>query len=312
MRVLREDNSVASYNVQKGISIAPYFYGEYGYTEENVAIESFGEVYPVEVELFTQKEYNDRIREVILSYCPGCQRYKPISNRVQSLNGHFEEISLDSVCFYRQNTKPAPRVFRKDLFFLGGFWRHFDPAGFEEQKTLEEIKSHLRIKYDPAGSSGGETAALEVSFAPDFFVQLLSEVLKNYIENALTFTRLKFKFDRPLRIDKDAFESQISPENRESFRKNCKKYGVALAVMTYDPAFEDQIARSLKPLIRHFFAAFVHRESGKSYLALLDSCGFLKSLHFRSPLLQAAGTKVAVYDQFGESRYLISFEMEQV
>ena len=78
-------------------------------------IDDPSDAFPVEVELFTQKEYNGRLREVILNFCPGCMRYKPISNRVQSLNGHFEEIALNSVCFYRYESRPSPRVFRNNF-----------------------------------------------------------------------------------------------------------------------------------------------------------------------------------------------------
>ena len=125
LQALSEDNHIHS-NIEKGVSIAPYFYSEYGFAEEDVLIEDVSDIYPVEVELFTQAEYNECLRKVILEYCPGCLRYKPISDRVQSLNGHFEEISLNAVCFFRQNSKPSPRVFRRNLFGLGGLWNHFD------------------------------------------------------------------------------------------------------------------------------------------------------------------------------------------
>lgn len=309
LMALTENNKVHSI-IEKGVCIAPYFYKEYGYAESNVLIENTDELYPVTVELFNQKEYNDRLREAILSYCPGCQRYKPISNRVQSLNGHFEEISLNSVCFYRQNTKPAPRVFKEYLFGLGGLWHHFDPAQRKAEDVSELIKSMLKIKYDSAVRVPDQPT-MTVTFKSDFFIQLLSDVLAKYIEQTLTFTEFRLAFDRNLYIDNITFENQLSGGNIESFQKNCKKYGVSLAVMIYDPAFEEQIERSLEPLYTHYLAYAVFKDFGKLYLLLMDECNYLKSLHYRSPILESAQTRITIYNQYGESAYRISFNMEK-
>ena len=309
LKILTEDNEVNSM-LEKGVCIAPYFYSEYGYKEEDVLIESADGVYPVDAELFTQKEYNDRIRDVILSYCPGCQGYKPISNKVQSLNGHFEEISLNSVCFYRQNYKPAPRVFREYLFGIGGLWRNFDPAGTPASRLADEFKSILHIKYDAAEKTGPEKMTLK--FKPDFFTQILTEILENYIEKTLTFTKFRLEFDKTAATDKGVFDTQISENNTENFRKNCKKYGVSLAVMTYDPAFEEQVNRSLAPLFEHYKAQIICREPGALYLMLLDQCGFLKDLHFRSPLLSSAGCEITVYDQYEKTKDRVSFDMQKI
>ena len=308
LRILTEDNEVNSM-LEKGVCIAPYFYSEYGYREEDVRIESADEIYPVEVELFTQKEYNERIREVILSYCPGCQGYKPISNKVQSLNGHFEEISLNSVCFYRQNYKPAPRVFKEYLFGIGGLWRNFDPVTTPAARLFDEFKSMLHVKYDAAEKIAPETMTLR--FKPDFFTGLLTDILENYIENALTFTKFRLSYDKTP-VNKEAFEAQIREENRDNFRKNCKKYGVSLAVMTYNPDAEEQVSRSLAPLFEHYRAYVICKEPGALYLILLDQCGFLKQLHFRSPLLNPAGCEITVYDQYEETKYRVSFDMQKL
>ncbi|MBO4562359.1 MAG: hypothetical protein J5772_01965, partial [Clostridia bacterium] len=69
--------------------------------------------------------------------------------------------------------------------------------------------------------------------------------------------------------------------------------------------------KSIEGLERSFSASVLYRESGMLYLLLLDECGFMKSLHFRSPLLEAADARVKVYDQFGEKSFRISFEMKE-
>ena len=149
LQLLTEDNKVHSM-IRKGVCIAPYFYSEYGFIEANAELESAAELYPVNVELLTQKEYNERLRQVILDNCPGCQRYKPISNRVQSLNSHFNEIALNGVCLYRSNSKPFPRVFKNSLFSLGGLWYHFDPCVQDTKLVVDLIKSQTYLTFASA------------------------------------------------------------------------------------------------------------------------------------------------------------------
>ena len=202
------------------------------------------------------------------------------------------------------------RVFKEYLFGLGGLWYHFDPAQRKAEDVSDLIKSMLRIKFDSAEKLPDQPT-MTVTFKSDFFIQLLSEILVKYIEQTLTFTEFRLVYDRKLCIDNTAFENQISAGNIDVFQKNCKKYGVSLAVMTFDSVYEDQILRSLEPLFTHYLAYVIFKESGKMYLLLMDECNYLKSLHYRSPLLKSAQTKIKVYNQYGESTYRISFDMEK-
>lgn len=310
LQSLCEDNHVRT-NIEKGICIAPYFYSEYGYPAEDVLIEDLSDIFPVEVELFTQAEYNEHIRKVILGYCPGCYRYKPISNRVQSLNGHFGEISLNSVCFFRQNSKPAPRVFRMNLFGLGGFWKHFDPCGEDANRILDSIKSMIYLQFDSAQKDAQDPRNMTVVFKPDFFINVLAETLRNYIEKALPFTDFRMRFVPQAPVSKDEFEKQISEANRDILRKNCKRYGVSLAKLSFDPAFEEKVVQSLKPLQDHFYTVQLLNEPEVMNLLLLDECRFLKELHFRAPLFEPAKAEVTIYNQYNECRYSVSFGMEK-
>ena len=108
---LREDHGIRNFRVVKGRSMAPYFLQGYNDAPCSVVITNADNIYPVHVQICTQEEYNAKLREQILKSCPGCLRYTPLSNRVQSLNGHFGEMSLDGVCLFRQETKPSPPNF---------------------------------------------------------------------------------------------------------------------------------------------------------------------------------------------------------
>ena len=111
--VLVDDHHARNYTVIKGRSMAPYFLSGYHDDPCTIQITYPDEVYPVQVELMDQTEYNTRLRELINGYCPGCTKFKPLSNRVQSLNGHFEELPLDGTCLYREEIKPSRRSMRR-------------------------------------------------------------------------------------------------------------------------------------------------------------------------------------------------------
>ena len=141
MVVLRENHRIPCWTVFKGESIAPYFLIGYHDEPSTVRFQDAEQIYPVQVELMDQDAYNTRLREVINAFCPGCKRFKPLSNRVQSLNGHHGEIALNSVCFYRYEENPSPRVFRDILFSFGGFFirSNYAVLPVEEMKEQEAV-----------------------------------------------------------------------------------------------------------------------------------------------------------------------------
>ena len=150
-----------------------------------------------------------------------------------------------------------------------------------------------------------------LNFKPDFFTRVLADTLRCYIEKALPFTEFRLQFAQQAPVSKEEFEKQISETNRDNMRKNCKRYGVSLAELNFDPALEEKVTRSLKPLLDHFYIMRLLKEPGVMYLLLLDECQFLKELHFRAPLLEPAKAEITVYNQYNESRYRVSFDMEK-
>lgn len=313
LRSLPTDFKVPGENVKKGVCIAPYFYSDYGFPEETVQIDDVSDLFPVEVELLTQAEYNQRLREMILEHCPGCIWYKPISKHVQSLNRFFYECALNGVCFCRQTVKPSPRVFRVNLHFYGGAAQHFPPENRRVDELLDDLKCRLYLKWT-GGTFDSDAVALTVSYAPDFFTQTLTQATAEYVEKHLYFTKLKILSDptcvRPYGV-RD-IQTVLSPENRDALRKNCKRCGVALAKLCFNPAYAGKVERSLETLFLHDYARVLCADGeGQRYLMLLDGSEFLKELHFRSPLLEAAGTTVEVYGQEDAARYTVSFEMKK-
>ena len=74
-------------------------------------------LYPCEVEILTQKEYNARLRALVRAKCEGCPNFGSVDETDASLEGHHEEMSLDGVCFYRAAAESdAP-----DFFFVNSW-----------------------------------------------------------------------------------------------------------------------------------------------------------------------------------------------
>ncbi|MBQ9748418.1 MAG: hypothetical protein IJV98_06505 [Clostridia bacterium] len=80
--------------------MAPHFIRKHAKKTE-IALDERYVVYPCEVFMYTMKEYNARLREIIPPYCVGCPNFGGIDKTDASLDGHHEEISLERVCFNR-------------------------------------------------------------------------------------------------------------------------------------------------------------------------------------------------------------------
>ena len=312
MVVLREDHKVQNYTVVKGRSMVPYFLSGYHDAPSFVVIASAEDVYPVQVEVLDQAEYNAKLREVINRVCPGCLRFKPLSNRVQSLNGHFEEITLDGVCVFRQESKPAPRIFHDHLFSYGGFFKQFNYATQNAQEMKNSLKTWFYICYAGATlneEKGRKTLTLQCK-KNELLAPILTNVVSHYTQKVLDST-YHICLEKEYRITEESLIELLAEKNSEVIRKECKKYGVSLAVLKYDANASEKIQDSLKPLIDHFWVFPLLQASGKAYYLVADTSYFFKELRYRSPLLQSYNTTVDLYDQYQHACYQISFDMNK-
>lgn len=62
-------------------------------TKVPVNIDSFSMVIPVNVNVYTKEEYDAKLLDLVLQFCPGCNRYSE-----GGLEGHYSEMSLLGVC----------------------------------------------------------------------------------------------------------------------------------------------------------------------------------------------------------------------
>ncbi len=312
MIVLLENHRIPSYSVQKGMSMAPYFLSGYHDEPSMVTIENPEDVYPVSVKIMDQATYNAALREVINQVCPGCLRFKPLTNRVQSLNGHFEEMTLDGVCVCRQNSKPAPRRFRNHLFSFGGFFVKFRYAEIDAEEMRYKIKRWFYLSCPEANLSEEDSQKILILHTKknDFLAPLLVEALSRYIDKIYGGSYHIHGVEK-LNCTEDLLMGLLAEENAEAYRKACKKYGISLGRLTCDEAGEEKVWASLKPLIDHFWLFPLVRDKGSVWFLIADTAETLKELRYRSPLLKTYHTSIDIYDQYRNARYEIAFEMNR-
>ncbi len=307
---LREDHGVRNFSVTKGRSMAPYFLLGYNDALCSIVITNADNIYPVQAEVYSQEEYNAKLRELILKTCPGCLRYKPLSNRVQSLNGHFEEMSLDGVCLFRQETKPSPRVFHDHLFSFGGFYMRFNFFDKSASEMLDELKTWFYVRYANAEliDGGAHKDLILTGRKNELLLPILTNAISNYLEG-ITNHAYRIRYIDQLSDIQKWFDNAVSDENKLTFQKECKKYGVSLGVLKYDSDVAEKIRKSLQPLVEHFWMFPLFQTDGKEYYLLADTSYVLKELRYRSPMLQSHHGRIGIYGQQGNKSYKISFDM---
>lgn len=306
---LREDHKLRNYSVTKGRSMAPYFLSGYHDIPRKFMITNAEDVYPAKVEVYSQEEYNAKLREIILKTCPGCLRYKPLSNRVQSLNGHFEEMGLDGVCLFRQETKPSPRVFRDHLFSFGGFYLRSNFFVISAAEMLDKLK-WLYVRYADAKlcDLGAEKELTLTGKKKELLLPVVTQAISEYVEK-ISGHAYHIRFTDPVSDIKSWLRSVVTESNKEAFQKECKKYGVSFGVLHYAPHSAEKVRKSLKPLLDHFWMFPLLQEEGTEYYLLADTANVLKELRYRSPLLQTYQAQMDVFGQYGNTHYGISFDM---
>ena len=116
--------------LQEEHCMAPYFVSEQTCRAER-RIQRPENMFPAEVWILTQKEYDKRLRAVVEKNCPGCLRF---GGNASDLTGHHAEISLDGICCEREWDVDAdekialekePFEFRYAVDF---FWGNFRDA----------------------------------------------------------------------------------------------------------------------------------------------------------------------------------------
>lgn len=312
---LREDNRDPSWPQQKGLCLAPYFLT--GYTDEPtyVTIPSPYAVYPAEVERMDQKTYNNRLRAVVNEKCPGCTRFKPLSNRDISLNGHFTEMTLDGTCAYRCECKPLPRELRSMMRHCCGAFRDYNaPDDYipPADRVADAVKSWLYINLTSCAAEPLEDGrtCYTVSHKKDEMIDLVLMALGECIKyNAPDRYAL---LDPGNKIpDEETVARWLAPGNREAFEKAARKYGFAIGWLHYLRAAESPVWMTLRPLCKDGLFYPLFRTDRGVCILICDLHRTLDRLRYHAPLLETCGTVIDVYSAYERSSYTVSREMER-
>ena len=293
--LLRENHEVDSRIVQKGISIAPIFITGYHDEPSEIIITDDNAIFPAEVTLLTQDEYNSLLREKVLSFCPGCIRYRPLSNRTQSLNGHFEELSLDGHCAFRLEEKPYPRCFRESLLYFGAYWRRPYFIDGKAAEVVRLLKESFRVRissWEYAEADGEKKLSLSSSYALD---SIVFEFVSSYIRKVID---PRFLTEHSASITISGLVQQCL-DNPTVFQQCCKRLGVGLLKLSTSKNNTGIVQDSLKDLVDNWYLFPLFTEEEGEWYLLSDVFSSLKALRYRSPLLSAVKTQAVLYSQFG-------------
>lgn len=311
MTRLKEENRItATGKLVTGVCMAPCFLTGYRDWVADVTIDDPAEVYPVEVERIPLRAYNQRLREAIGRTCEGCLRCKPPTARDQSLQGYHELISLNGVCPFRYETKPAPRSFGQNLGWLGGGFMRYKYAEKDAEAMRQQLRESLGLVCGSAVKTAEPDGTTLLTVTPkkkELLPPYLTLAIGHYI-HSLTGT-YRIQPDVQPDASPDVLLALAAPERREVFRKECKKYGVSLADLTWDANDDGRVLRMLWEQNKHSFLYPLHEAPGRALLLLMDTAEAMKALRFFTPMLETHNAAITVHGQYHSRRYAIHFDM---
>lgn len=114
LSAVEDGAEIRAKRLKEELCMAPNFVYE-SIEEETLTVENAKLLCPVKVNLYTHEEYDKILAEQVHRVCPGCRRY--IDNDDPTLDGHHREISLDGVCYEREDGNAAPYSTRVWWFY---------------------------------------------------------------------------------------------------------------------------------------------------------------------------------------------------
>lgn len=306
---LKEENRITtSGKVVPGFCMAPCFLSGYRDWVIKVTIDDPADVYPVTAERIPLNEYNQRLREAIGRTCGGCLRCKPPTARDQTLGCYKDLLSIEGVCFFRYDEKPAPRSFGELLAFLGGGFMRLKYAEKDTEAMRLTLKESLHVLCDAAEKAlqpDGTTLLTVTLKRKELLPPYLMLAAGHYLHSLTGTYRLQPSAQPD--TSPDALLALI--QQGEPFRKECRKYGVSLAVLTWDGRDNGRVADLLWQMNKTCLLYPLHTEPGRSLLLLMDTAVSLKQMRYHAPMLEAHAAQIDVYGPAHSRRYTVSFCM---
>ncbi len=267
------------------------------------------EVYPVEVELLIQKEYNDRLREQVLKHCEGCRGFGNLNKNDSSLSGHFEEITLNGFCPYRWETRNSPRSFVNELYSFGVYWGRYNYAAQSADDLIDDIKFNLKLAYTSGAildDENGRTLILSAK-KPTLIQTVLTDILGKCVSEYWE-EGYHIRLNDRAEVNEDAVMNLLTPKKIASTRKEFSKYGVMIGILEYNPSGDNSVRYLLNRLVDESVVWVLHKEAGK-VVCLFTGKVALMRLRCASPMLEKYNAAVTVYDALQTVQYQINYDM---
>lgn len=106
-------------------------------------------------------------------------------------------------------------------------------------------------------------------------------------------------------------DEDLEIHEEDSFRANCRRYGLSILTLDYDPQGAEPLKRSLSDLVEHWYLFPLNISEGYERYFALDSAMALKGLHYRLPLLQSFHVSTQLHGQYGCKKYIFTDTMRE-
>lgn len=307
---LLERSDVKPVSYELGVCLAPYFISDYLPKPQTVTVLDTARAYTAQVELLTQQEYNDRLRTLVQSYCPGCRGFGGLTKNDSSLSGHFDEIALNGVCLYRWETRSRPRNFFDELANFASYWNRYGYSDYSADDVLDEIKRDLKLSYTSGmimENDGKRTLMLHVK-KPTLILTALTDLLAKVVHEYWD-ENYAIRLNGRIESDEAAIQALWEPKKLAAVRKECGRYGVSIAELTYDPAHEATVSAFVNASVEDGLMWKLTEKAGRMFCLFTSPDGVLVRMRYHSPMLEPCGLKVTVCDALKTAAYTISFDM---
>ena len=175
----------------------------------------------------------------------------------------------------------------------------------------DELKQWLYARYRDAELQDlGKSKILTLNCGKkELLLPIITSAASFYLMH-ITKGKYLIRLAEPITDPRAMVDHVLSPENRELYAKECKKYGVSMGILEYDTDGKERIFRALGDLTRHFWMFLLYEEEGKACFLLSDTNYVLTMLRYHTPVLRSYGAKIRVYGQYGNREYAIDYSMK--
>lgn len=123
LSTVKDGDVLSAKRLKEERCMAPDFIYE-SICDEDLTVSDRQLLFPVTVNLYSGEEYDKMLWAQVNKVCPGCRRYT--DDGVPELNGHHREISLEGICYEREEEDEAPTLADRVYWFCLDLAEHLN------------------------------------------------------------------------------------------------------------------------------------------------------------------------------------------